>query len=37
MFPPRCSQLPCMNIDVKMVTGQSSPVTWQDRSSSHGW
>ena len=26
MFPMRCSQLPCMNIEVSHVTSQPSPT-----------
>jgi hypothetical protein len=37
MFPSRWSMLPCMNIAVTLVSGQSSPTTTQESFTSHGW
>ena len=28
---------PCMNIDVTLVSGQSSPTTGHESFTSHGW
>jgi hypothetical protein len=37
MFPPMCSQSPCMNIAVQTFTSQSKPTTGQEAFTSQGW